>query len=63
MVTTNDQSQNQLNISRNIATIQMSMKKGLHTFGKAGCQAMGSEMKQLHDRQVMKPIKEEGFIT
>jgi hypothetical protein len=40
-----------------LATPQMSMKKGLKTFGKAGVEAVRKEMKQLHDRKVMVPCK------
>jgi hypothetical protein len=34
----------------------MSMNKGLKLFGKAGIKAVCSEMAQLHDRKVMKPV-------
>jgi hypothetical protein len=38
------------------ATAQMSMNKGLKLFGEAGIEAVRSEMAQLHDRKVMKPV-------
>jgi hypothetical protein len=38
-----------------LATAQMSMKKGLKMFGDAGVEAVRSEMRQLHERNVMKP--------
>jgi hypothetical protein len=34
----------------------MSMNKGLKLFGEAGIEAVCSEMAQLHDRRVMKPV-------
>ncbi len=39
-----------------LATAQMSMNKGLKIFGKAGIEAVHSEMVQLHDRKVMKLV-------
>jgi hypothetical protein len=39
-----------------LATAQMSMNKGLKIFGKAGIEAVCSEMVQLHDCKVMKPV-------
>jgi hypothetical protein len=40
-----------------LATAQMGMKQGLRVFGQAGVEAVRKEMKQLHDRRVMQPIK------
>ena len=40
-----------------VTTQQMSMKKGLKMFGKDGEVAVKSKMQQLHDRNVMLPIK------
>ena len=37
-------------------TPQMSMKKGLKTFGEGGYAAVKKEMQQLHDRKVMQPV-------
>jgi hypothetical protein len=39
-----------------LATSQMSMNKGLKLFGEAGIKAVRSEIAQLHDRKVMKPV-------
>jgi hypothetical protein len=39
-----------------LGTAQMSMNKGLRIFGEAGIEAVRSEMAQLHDRKVMKPV-------
>jgi hypothetical protein len=39
-----------------LATAQMSMKKGLKMFGEAGGKAVQSEMRQLHECNVMKPV-------
>jgi hypothetical protein len=39
-----------------LATAQMSMNKGLKLFVEAGIEAVRSEMAQLHDRKVMKPV-------
>ena len=39
-----------------LATAQMSMKQGLKKFGDDGVAAVGAEMRQLHDRTVMKPM-------
>ena len=38
-------------------TPQMSMKKGLQMFGEGGYAAVKQEMQQLHDRQVMQPVR------
>ena len=38
-------------------TPQMSMKKGLQMFGEGGYAAVKEEMQQLHDRQVMQPVR------
>ena len=38
-----------------MATPQMSMKRGLKLFGDDGVSAVSTEIKQLHDRAVMKP--------
>ena len=35
---------------------QLNMKQGIKTFGRAGVDAVQSELKQLHDREVMQPI-------
>ena len=40
-----------------VKTQQMSMKKGLKTFGKDGEVAVKSKMQQLHDRNMMLPVK------
>jgi hypothetical protein len=40
-----------------MATEQMSMKKGLKAFGGLGWDAVRSEMQQLHDRKVMRPVR------
>jgi Reverse transcriptase (RNA-dependent DNA polymerase) len=37
-----------------LATAQMSMKRGIKLFGQAAVDAVGAEIKQLHDRLVMK---------
>jgi hypothetical protein len=39
-----------------LATAQMSMKKALKMFGDAGVEGVWSEMRQLHKRNVMKPV-------
>jgi hypothetical protein len=39
----------------NIVMTQYSVKKGLKVFGKAGAEAVVSEMQQLHEREVLKP--------
>jgi hypothetical protein len=39
-----------------LATAQMSMNKGLKLFGEAGIEAVRSEMAQLYDLKVMKPV-------
>jgi hypothetical protein len=39
-----------------LATAQMSMNKGLTLFSEAGIEAVRSEMAQLHDHKVMKPV-------
>ena len=36
-----------------LATVQMSMKKGIQMFGKDGVAAVKKEMQQLHDHKVM----------
>ena len=36
-----------------LATVQMSMKKGIQMFGQDGVAAVKKEMQQLHDRKVM----------
>ena len=36
---------------------QYSMKKGLKLFGDAGVEAVLSELKQIHDRDVIKPVQ------
>jgi hypothetical protein len=38
-----------------MATLQMSMRKGLMVFGNDGVEAVKKEMLQLHDRKVMAP--------
>ena len=43
-----------------LATTQMSMKQGLQQFGQEGSAALKAEMTQLHDHQVMKPVKSKG---
>ena len=40
----------------NLSSPQVSMKTGLKLFGQAGNVAVKSEMGQLHEREVMKPI-------
>ena len=39
-----------------LETPQMSLKAGLRTFGDDGIKAVEKEMRQLHDRDVMKPV-------
>ena len=39
-----------------LETPQMSLKAGLQTFGDDGIKAVEKEMRQLHDRDVMKPV-------
>ena len=39
-----------------LETPQMSLNAGLRTFGKDGMKAVEKEMRQLHDRDVMKPV-------
>ena len=39
-----------------LETPQMSLKAGLRTFGNDGMKAVEKEMRQLHDRDVMKPV-------
>ena len=39
-----------------LETPQMSLKAGLRTFGDDGLKAVEKEMRQLHDRDVMKPV-------
>jgi hypothetical protein len=39
-----------------LATVQMSMKKGLKMFGDAGVEGVHNEMWQLHEQNVMKPL-------
>ena len=39
-----------------LETPQMSLKAGLQTFGNDGMKAVEKEMRQLHDRNVMKPV-------
>ena len=39
-----------------LETPQMSLKAGLRTFGDDGMKAVEKEMRQLHDRYVMKPV-------
>ena len=39
-----------------LETPQMSLKAGLRTFGQDGIMAVEKEMRQLHDRDVMKPV-------
>ena len=41
---------------------QMSLKAGLRTFGDDGIKAVEKEMRQLHDRDVMKPVHK-GCLT
>ena len=44
------------------ATHQMSLKTGLRTFGDDGMKAVEKEMRQLHDRDVMKPVHKNYLI-
>jgi hypothetical protein len=41
---------------KSLTTVQMSMKRGLKMFGDAGVKGVWSEMRQLHERNVMKPV-------
>jgi hypothetical protein len=41
-------------VEENLATPQMSMRQGIKCFGEAGVQAVKKELKQVHDRSVMK---------
>jgi hypothetical protein len=34
---------------------QLSLKKGLETFGEAGAEAVNKELQQIHDQSVMVP--------
>ena len=43
------------------ATPQMSMKRGLKLFGDDGVKAVTEELKQLHDREVMKAKHSKDF--
>ena len=43
-------------------TAQMSMKKGLKIFRDQEYATMKKEMQQLHDRKVMQPITQKGFV-
>ena len=45
-----------------LETPQMSLKAGLRTFGDDGVKAVEKEMRQLHDRDVMKPVHK-GSLT
>ena len=45
-----------------LETPQMSLKAGLRTFGDDGLKAVEKEMRQLHDRDVMKPVHK-GCLT
>jgi hypothetical protein len=40
-----------------LATPQMSMRKGIRLFGEKGIAAVKTEIQQLHDRRVIKPMK------
>jgi hypothetical protein len=40
----------------NVTLTQYSVQQGLKMFGEAGAEAVLAEMKQLHDREVMKPV-------
>ena len=42
---------------------QMSMKQGLRQFGQEGSAAVKAKMTQLHDRQVMKPVKSKELMA
>ena len=42
-----------------IVLTQLGMKKGVKVFGEAGVRSIYKEMKQFHDREVVKPIKPE----
>jgi hypothetical protein len=41
---------------KSLTTVQMSMKRGLKMFGDAGVKGVRSEMRQLHECNVMKPV-------
>jgi hypothetical protein len=43
---------------KSLTTVQMSMKRGLKMFHDAGVKGVRSEMRQLHERNVMKPVHE-----
>ena len=45
-----------------IVLTQLGMKKGVKSFGEAGVRSIYKEMKQFHDREVVKPIKPEDII-
>jgi Reverse transcriptase (RNA-dependent DNA polymerase) len=42
---------------------QYGMKKGLELFGEKGVQAVLDELKQLHDRKVLEPVKNESLSS
>ena len=46
-----------------LETPQMSMKAGLRTFGEDGMKAVEKDMRQLHDRDVMKPVHKNCLTT
>jgi hypothetical protein len=44
-----------------LATVQMSMSKGIKMFGEDGTKAVKSELQQLHDRKVMMPVTQQSL--
>ena len=46
-----------------LETPQMSLKAGLRTFGHDGIKAVEKEMRQLHDRDVMKPVHKHNLTS
>ena len=45
------------NIDASLVTRQYGVKAGLKIFGTLGVEAVLSELKQLHDREVVSPVK------
>ena len=41
---------------------QLGMKAGLKAFGESGVRVILKEMKQFHDREVVKPLRPESII-
>jgi len=50
-------------VEENLATPQMSMRQGIKMFGDSGVQAVKKELKQLHDRSVIKARPKKSLTT